>query len=569
LEYYLPSEVKEVGVISVASVVHGYRYILLSDDSVQYAGYGESGNCQVNINCSEGQTWQQEKNAVAMILVNGERVCTGSLINTTANDNRPLFLTADHCLVDGSDAITSPNLNHWSFYWHYESPGCGNYSSSARSTVGAMVVANNDISDFALLQLSENPALKAGIVPYYLGWDRSGNAGTGGVGIHHPMGDIKKISTYTATPINSTCRNVNFWDIGFAQTTHGFSVMQPGSSGSPLINSSRKVIGQLLGPWNCPNIQCDNPSEQRVAYGKFSVSWDGNGTTDNRRRLRDWLDPAGTNPQTLDGTVSPTIIGPTEICAERDQYFEVINAPTNFTWESSYNLTKISSGSNTACFSVTGYSDAAWVSIHLNGMEMARHYVDIVFDAPVVEEITGPENISTYGFYTAVFSSISPATYCDWATYNSHAQVNGNGYSYIYINYSDYYPSAFSLLLIATNACGEGLGYKGISATGYGSSYVSSYPNPVSDILQIEIDRQAIARVEALRQTTTDGKSLKIDPTYDIRLYDGQGNLLRRTATKGGKVEFNVAGLTAGIYYLHIYDGTGNKPEVRQIVVQH
>jgi subtilisin family serine protease len=265
-----------------------------------------------------------------------------------------------------------------------------------------------------------------------------------------------------------------------------------------------------------------------------------------------------------------TISGPSDICAASFGTFTVSNAPEGFTWGSSLNLTKISSGSTYADFSVSGYSDAAWVSINLNGMEVARHNLVVVFDAPVVAEITGPENISTYGFYTAVFSSISPATYCDWATYNSYAHVNGNGYSYIYINYDGYnYPSAFTLLLIATNACGEGLGSKGISATGYGSSYVSSYPNPVSDILQIEIDQQAIARAEALRQTTTDGKSLKIDPTYDIRLYDGQGNLLRRTATKGGKVEFNVAGLTAGIYYLHIYDGTGNKPEVRQIVVEH
>ncbi|MDR1200798.1 MAG: T9SS type A sorting domain-containing protein [Tannerellaceae bacterium] len=267
--------------------------------------------------------------------------------------------------------------------------------------------------------------------------------------------------------------------------------------------------------------------------------------------------------------VPPVISGSSDICAASFGTFTVSNAPEGFTWGSSLNLTKISSGGTYADFSVSGYSDAAWVSINLNGMEVARHNLVVVFDAPVVAEITGPENISTYGFYTAVFSSISPATYCDWATYNSYAHVNGNGYSYIYINYDGYYyPSLFTLLLIATNACGEGLGSKGISATG-SESYVSSYPNPVSDILQIEIDQHAIARAEALRQTTTDGKSLKIDPTYDIRLYDGQGNLLRRTTAKGGKVEFNVAGLTTGIYYLHVYDETGNKPEVRQIVVQH
>jgi hypothetical protein len=122
LEYYLPSDVKDTGVISVAYVVHGYRYILLPGN--ERAGYGESlSGCHININCTQGQNWQNEKNAVAMILVDGYRVCTGSLINTTALNNHPYFLTANHCL-DDYDAVdnNSPNLTHWSFYWHYESP---------------------------------------------------------------------------------------------------------------------------------------------------------------------------------------------------------------------------------------------------------------------------------------------------------------------------------------------------------------------------------------------------------------------------------------------------------------
>jgi len=98
LEYYQPRGVLEEGVISVAYVVHGYRYIHLFESTE--AGYEDSGGCQVNINCSEGQNWQAEKNAVAMILVNGYRYCTGSLINTSTNDFIPYFLTADHCLND-------------------------------------------------------------------------------------------------------------------------------------------------------------------------------------------------------------------------------------------------------------------------------------------------------------------------------------------------------------------------------------------------------------------------------------------------------------------------------------
>ena len=88
------------------------------------------------------------------------------------------------------------------------------------------------------------------------------------------------------------------------------------------------------------------------------------------------------------------------------------------------------------------------------------------------------------------------------------------------------------------------------------------YPNPVSDILYIDLDQIA------LEPTLTDSKQLK-DPLYDVRLYDDQGNLLRQTTAKGGIVEFNVATLPNGIYYLHIFNGIDPKPDVSQIVVEH
>ena len=305
LEYYLPSDVKEVGIISIAYVVHGYRYIFIGDDEKNLNQYGASGSCNINVNCPEGNNWQSEKNAVAKILMNGTRLCTGSLVNTTANDMRPLFLTADHCM-GGLDAITdnSPTLPFWIFYWHFESPTCTNSIPIERSTNAAQLVSNNPTSDFALLQLTENPLGVNGITPYYLGWDRSGNAGTGGVGIHHPRGDIKKITPYVITPqstnyLNNTVDvNGNHWRVTWSSgTTEG------GSSGSPLINSNRRVIGQLRGGYASCSAQT-----QPDWYGKFNISWTGNGAADSRRRLSNWLDPNNTNATTLNGIACPTIV---------------------------------------------------------------------------------------------------------------------------------------------------------------------------------------------------------------------------------------------------------------------
>ena len=297
LEYYEPKNVRNQGIISIAYVVQGYRYINIYDGQEDF---GSSGSCQVNVNCSEGQNWQNEKNAVALILVNGTRWCTGSLINTTANDNRPLFLTANHCLSGGADAISNPSLDYWSFYWNYEAPGCSNPTKEPPiySTVGANVVANNSVSDFALISLQEDPKNNSNIKLYYLGWDRSGNSGNGGVGIHHPSGDIKKIATLNTATNNNWEGNTNFWSHYWNSTANGYSVTEGGSSGSPLINNNRHIIGQLYGG---SHINCFNPSQDIAAYGKFSVSWTGNGATDNRRKLQPWLDPRNTGAIVLDG----------------------------------------------------------------------------------------------------------------------------------------------------------------------------------------------------------------------------------------------------------------------------
>jgi hypothetical protein len=93
-------------------------------------------------------------------------------------------------------------------------------------------------------------------------------------------------------------------------------------------------------------------------------------------------------------------------------------------------------------------------------------------------------------------------------------------------------------------------------------SPVSAYPNPASGILNIEIDVSAVA-------TSSNAKGLNAAPTYDIRLYDGLGNIVRQQRTKSNTIQFNINSLPNGTYYLHIYDGISNKPEITQIMVQH
>ena len=132
-------------------------------------------------------------------------------------------------------------------------------------------------------------------------------------------------------------------------------------------------------------------------------------------------------------------------------------------------------------------------------------------------------------------------------------------------------PESGYLYISLRNACGSSSEYFAIPFELYEYSPSSAYPNPTSSTLNVELNRQhySEAQAQAFRDKYTGGKATRQSPTYDIRLYDGQGNMLRQTFTKGNKVEFNVANLPNGIYYLHIYDGVSEKPEIRQIMVRH
>ncbi|MFN4081875.1 MAG: T9SS type A sorting domain-containing protein [Saprospiraceae bacterium] len=320
LELCEPADVAQPSELSIAQVVHGYRYI---------RAFNDSGNCQVNVNCADGSSWQLEKTSVAMIIVGGFRWCTGSLMNNTVVDFTPYFLTANHCLdgVLGTwDAVGNPNAANWSFMWNYESPDCVNPASDpvSTTTTGAIVVANRVNSDFALLRLTEDPWLDAGLSLLYNGWSTD-TPGAGGAGIHHPSGDVKKISLYQQTPWDGStqsCLNANRWGVVFQHPDGTFTTTEGGSSGSPLYDNNHRVIGQLWGGFHLDDCSdgptCSNPAKDLSFYGKFSVSWDG---AEPRRRLRDWLAPECHTDLTINTDIAigaPTFHASNAIAADNE-----------------------------------------------------------------------------------------------------------------------------------------------------------------------------------------------------------------------------------------------------------
>ena len=305
LELYEP-KYNDGNVLEVGTIYHGYRSFplfneMLSDESLTG---GTSGSCMVDVNCSEGALWQEKKNGIAIIQV-GSGMGTGTLINNTANDATPYFLTADHNFnATTIDAIGNDDASSCVFYWMFEDWGCKTLSyRGALTTSGVSMISNNEGSDFALLLLTESPFenLSEFIPTYFNGWTRTATPPAGGVGIHHPRADVKKIGVYTQVPETSNYTGIypvnSHWRVQWVPTANGHTVTDPGSSGSPLMTDDGLIIGQLHGS---AVYSCSNPYEDRGIYGRFDASWDGlnfNGTynTSPQRRLKDWLDPEGTN----------------------------------------------------------------------------------------------------------------------------------------------------------------------------------------------------------------------------------------------------------------------------------
>ena len=543
LEYYQPRQVAGQAIISIAYVVQGYRYIELPND-ITTRGLGDSGNCHVNVNCPEGRNWQREKNAVARILINGYRYCTGSLINTTANDNRPLFLTANHCL-NGSDAVNNPNLDYWSFWWHYEAPGCNNISKDLPKliTSGATVLANNTGSDFALLELQEDPLKKAGVTPYYLGWDRSGNSGGIGVGIHHPVGDIKKISIVKTLPCLVSYGTAQCWRVTWAKgTTEG------GSSGSPLLNSGHRVIGQLYGG----SASCSNPNGHDN-YGCLHVSWTGNNESDFRRRLKDWLDPANKNPQLWDGigvvkNGSLSLFGSTVVCNQG--MYTILNLPpgASVQWSTSNNNLQLvyGQGKRTAVFSERSIGKSAIrAQITVGGRTINTEKTDIWVGEPDIWGIDGYESLPAPGaeYYKAHVSGntsciweCNDKTWCEITPFKSSAVFD--------------FKRAGTYIISATgvNDCGRSnTVYYTVRV--YNRRTFSLFPNPATDVVTLKLTEpdDGILSPQGQGSLTTKG----VTSTYEIQLWSGL-TMLKSFRTNQLTFQIPIAGLSAGLYFVRV-----------------
>jgi PKD repeat protein len=321
LEYYMPAGSTQLPILNISDVAYYYRGV---DDRVAAFRDGFSiesqtkthQSCEVDVACSEINGWAGQRDAVVQynFVVGGSGyLCSGSMVNNTANDCKAYFLTANHC----GEPTANADITQHTFYFNYQRPTCvpgttASYSGAQSQTVsGGTLKASSELgnqtagtnqvsgSDFVLIEMNTVPAAYNA---YYAGWDRATSGSTSGVGIHHPAGDEKKVSTYTSN-LSSATYNGGWsnahWEVQWIATTNGHGVTEGGSSGSPIFNTSGLIVGHLSGG----SSYCTSPNATDL-YGKFIKAWDQEGTSANQQ-LKTWLDPSNSGVMTLSGTYAP------------------------------------------------------------------------------------------------------------------------------------------------------------------------------------------------------------------------------------------------------------------------
>jgi hypothetical protein len=294
VEYNEPESVAVRGELHISKVNHGYK------NAIGTRPLGEAGLCNMDVYCQGAAIISKEKQAVIQLVIAGTDLCTGTLVNNTKRDKTPYLLTAGHCITSASDAQRTV------FSFNYESPYCGKNGSmngyADQSMTGSILRARSDSLDFALVELEMLPP--PSYRPYYAGWDRNKTIPASTRTVHHPKGDVKKVTIDNDPPIGSTtysqqgkAQNVFFlikkWDLGTTEA---------GSSGGPLFSNENLVIGTLTGGF----ASCESNMDDYFAM--FANQWSY--TNMVTRQLKKWLDPGSTGEtkiEAMDPYTSPSV----------------------------------------------------------------------------------------------------------------------------------------------------------------------------------------------------------------------------------------------------------------------
>ena len=374
----------------------------------------------------------------------------------------------------------------------------------------------------------------------WLGWDRTGNSPSLGYYLHHPSGDVLSYArdgqSIPETGLGVTSGQ-NYW---YSQID--FGTLESGSSGSPLFNQNKLVVGQLNGGLS-NSAGCDGT--KKFWHGCIHRSWIGGGQSDNQ--LSFWLQPSGSpTATTLNSLRQPTpqyFGGADPLCSTTT--FSVINLAPGYSvnhWNGN-NVTFPNGNTGSSVQVAPGSDGQGWVEAVINigwgTYTMPRKYFGI--GKPIISYITGPMSTpnNQWATYNAVLQNSASAPFdYEWIL----SPLNGNSvYDYGWTADIAFYNSGYyQVVARAQNTCGWG-SYAVLGVAVYDSKSLSFSPNPTSSetILSIE--------------STSEEKAIDETEEWELEIYDNVQNLKeKKTKLKGNSAKLQTAGWKEGIYIVRV-----------------
>lgn len=220
-----------------------------------------NADCVENAECHGGTSADADKAVASMLFQSGRSyyICTGGLIADTSGSGALLFLTANHCISRDREAASLET--YWDFKVNCGVSTCNYAWAAGRATPGAQLLANGSTGDFSLLLLDHAAPDRA-----FLPFDSTPIANSNGAVLHrnsHPQGAPLAYSRHAVSTSAGTCGTLPRGTYIYSRDTEGAT--EGGSSGSPVLNASGAVVGQLYGACGTNlNDECDADNNATV-----------------------------------------------------------------------------------------------------------------------------------------------------------------------------------------------------------------------------------------------------------------------------------------------------------------